>query len=121
MGCQIDLGVLPSLGLRVVAIDGGAVRTYLDMEFAVGGNPGRYPDMIPEDELWIEAGLDVADAAARIVHEAVEHILLANGIGYEKAHQQANESEAPLRETLAGRDIEGVDPVELADAWLEQM
>ena len=113
---KVELGELPSVGLRVCEVDGGAVRTYLNAEFALAGNPGRY-SMIPADELWVDRCLSPADAAATIVHEAIEYGLILGGTDYEQAHEAATGVELPMRLAMAGEDCDG-DPVEFADAWL---
>lgn len=115
-----EIGQLASVGLRVLEVDGGAVRTRLNVEFALAGNPGRYPDMIPADELWLDRCLDTADAAATIVHEAVEYALMAAGASYNDAHETATAAELPMRLAMEGEDVGEEDPVELADAWLVQ-
>ena len=62
-----------------------------------------YP-FIPEDEIWIEAGLTGKDLSAIIVHELSEREIMKRlSLSYEKAHPISNHCEEAVR-LLLGKD-----------------
>jgi hypothetical protein len=87
--------------VRVVRVDGHAVRTGRDVEFALGGHHWRYP-WIPAGEVWVEAGVaDPGDWIATVVHEVAERAIMRDlGMGYEAAHAVASAAERALRDAL---------------------
>ena len=80
-------------------IEGELVRDDHDQNFTTGGNGAAYPDYVPEDEIWIEAGHSLEGNLANIVHEFVEcMIMFYLGWDYEAAHAlAANPVEAVIR------------------------
>jgi hypothetical protein len=87
--------------VRVVRVDGAAVRAERDVEFALGGHHWRY-EWIPYDEVWIERGVeDAADRAATVVHELAERVLMRDmAMGYDAAHAVASAVEQALRKGI---------------------
>ena len=84
-------------GYKVYAVDGAAVRNLVHIDFTTGGNPGRY-SYVPEGEVWIERVLEPADAAASLLHEMVETVLMQErGLDYDEAHEEASNVETMLR------------------------
>lgn len=92
--------------VRVVRVDGAAVRAERDVEFALGGHHWRY-GWIPADEVWIEAGVrDPVDWAATVLHELAERAAMRDlGMSYEAAHAAASAAERAWRAEVgnAGR------------------
>lgn len=87
-------------GYRVYAVDGAAVRNLVHIDFTTGGNPGRY-SYVPEGEVWVERVLEPADAAASLLHELVETILMQErGLDYDEAHEEASAAEKVLRSRM---------------------
>jgi hypothetical protein len=101
----------------VYAIDGEFIRNEIEVDFVEGGNHGRYPGFIPEDEIWIEEFLSPLDFAATAIHEFVEVTLMRRGgMGYEAAHDYANVAEQQFRREYEWRA--GID-LETAEDWLK--
>ena len=102
IGQQRPMLAFPS-GLRVLLVDGPAVRNHLDPDFCIGGHDLVYPDMIPAGEIWLErpgsAGPEAAvDLLGSLVHELAERAMMCNkGLTYERAHKAALALEADLR------------------------
>jgi hypothetical protein len=85
------------VGYKVFAVDGAAVRNLVHIDFTTGGNPGRY-SYVPEGEVWVERVLEPSDAAASLLHELVETILMQEGgLDYDAAHEEASGVETMLR------------------------
>lgn len=88
--------------VRILAIDGAQARAH-DQSFSVGGHHYVYP-WIPENEIWIEAGLTGKDLSAIIVHELSEREMMKRlNMGYEEAHKVSNTCEEAVR-ILLGKD-----------------
>lgn len=88
--------------VRILAIDGAVARKH-DQSFSVGGHHYIYP-WIPEDEIWIEAGLSGNDLSAIIVHELTEREIMKRlHMQYEQAHKISNTCEEAVR-ILLGKD-----------------
>lgn len=85
-------------GLSVYLVDGEYVRNTFEIDFTMGGTFARYPEFIPENEVWIDDGMSTLDVCATIVHELVErHRMLALGEGYDEAHDVASGVEIAFR------------------------
>ena len=88
-------------GFKVWRVHGEVVRNKEFIDFCSGGNPNRYPDLVPKKELWVE-GADDQDRAATALHEYVECMIMDGNVNYEDAHDKAAKIEAEFRKT--GRD-----------------
>lgn len=92
----------PLDAVNIIAIDGAKAREH-DQSFSVGGHHYIYP-WIPEDEVWIEAGLSGKDLSAIIVHELSEREMMKRlSMPYEEAHKVSNTCEEAVR-ILLGKD-----------------
>lgn len=92
----------PLDAVNIIAIDGAKAREH-DQSFSVGGHHYIYP-WIPEDEVWIEAGLSGKDLSAIIVHELSEREMMKRlSMSYEEAHKVSNTCEEAVR-ILLGKD-----------------
>jgi hypothetical protein len=112
-------------GYDVWGIDGCFVRCILDIDFALGGNPGRY-SYVPRSEIWIESQVPHMDVVGMLVHERVEcELMHRNGLDYDKAHNKANVYERIVRDAMIGGRLGNVssyaDAVNIANSWLRQM
>ncbi len=107
---------------RIYAVDGAVVRDLVHVDFTTGGNPGRY-SYVPEGEVWIERVLEPADAAASLLHELVETILMQErGLDYDRAHEEASGVETMLREQMRrspdDRSMTARKAADVASRWL---
>ncbi len=87
------------LGFKAWIVLSWIVREY-ESEFASGGNHGRYPEFIPEKELWLEIGLTLNDydLCGVTIHEALEAEIMSRAkMSYNKAHEIADFYEKKFR------------------------
>ena len=99
---QIRLRQLDDVGgYKVWVVDGSLIRHYVEIEFALGGNHGRY-SFIPYNEVWIEDTGNELDMMATIMHEVIEvELMRKSGLDYDAAHEIASSREIALRTKLA--------------------
>lgn len=84
-------------GVKVFLVDGELVRDRLTIEYTMGGHHYRYP-FIPENEVWIDNGMDRDDIEATIKHELHERNLMKyDKLSYSQAHHRASEVEKKYR------------------------
>ena len=100
---KVACGLLGEVGdFKVYTVDGDYVRTVVDIDFTMAGNPGRY-SYVPEGSVWVEDALPLADAIPTVLHEVVECLLMQrDGIDYNHAHDLASEQELKLRGYMEG-------------------
>ena len=93
--------------LKVFLVNGNEVKIKFFMDFVEGGNGMVYgkkedkghPKFVPEDELWVDAEVDMSSFPYILVHEAVEYFLMKNeNKNYDQAHRRANGVEKTLRQ-----------------------
>jgi hypothetical protein len=89
-------------GFRVFLVNGQAIRgdrrhREREIEFTMGGTAARYPGLIPDGEIWIDACLGRLDREATVRHEAREYRLMRRGMSYGRAHSLANAQERAYR------------------------
>ncbi len=88
--------------INIKLVDGEEVRSK-EVEFTMGAHTGAYPDLIPDGEIWLDNSLGKNDLIATAKHEFTEMMLMKFlGIGYDEAHDMANEGEVDLRGKLDG-------------------
>lgn len=78
--------------LQVWIIDGSYIRSHTDEEFTNFGQHYRYP-FIPPSELWIDREADPDERRFFVEHLLVEHRLMAGGVPYERALDEAGKAE----------------------------
>jgi len=81
-------------------VDGEEIRGK-EIEFSLAGHYYRYPKLIPENEIWIESGIDkTKDLTAILVHELAERLSMKLlKIDYDEAHEEiADPSEESVRD-----------------------
>ena len=76
----------------VYVVDGELLRAEVDIDFALGGNGGRYR-YVPIDELWVEDTGSFADIWHTVQHESRERALMIDGASYDEAHELASRAE----------------------------
>jgi len=95
----------------IYLVDGEIVRRDFNREFTSGGNVGRYPNFMPESDIWVESTLNDKDKLFNTAHEIVErHLILWNNLEYNKAHLKSSKFEAAIRRTSTSIE----DPIKLA-------
>ena len=82
--------------IQVWIVDGIYVRTHIDEEFTNFGQHYRYP-YIPADELWIDREAEEDERRFYIEHLLVENRLMARGMAYGEALEQADRAERKER------------------------
>ena len=86
----------------IVLVNGSIVRRYLDPWFVCGGHAYVYA-YIPQNEIWIDAKMDVRDIPHVIVHEALEqHLMRQKKKTYDSAHEYATAAERESRRVAGG-------------------
>lgn len=90
------LGESPD-GMEIFLVDGRFVRENMDFDFTEGGNHYRYPEFIPENEIWVDDDMSEDEREFVIVHEVIEATLMAQGMSYDDAHDRAGIAEEDLR------------------------
>ena len=83
-------------GRNVVMVNGKIIRQYIDPEFIAGGHNFVY-DYVPPGEIWIDATDDPLELPYYLIHESYEYDLMADGMGYDSAHDFANAKEKSAR------------------------
>jgi len=84
--------------ISVYMVNGGEVKTKYEMDFVEGGNEMAY-DFIPENEVWVDAFLDLHELKFVIYHELIERdFMIREKLDYEQAHGVANQKEKKIRE-----------------------
>lgn len=86
--------------IKIWLVNGKAIRDNLNIDFALGGHNLRY-GFIPSNEVWIDSNSDPKERECLIIHEYFERQLMAGGILYEPAHNEANKLEAICRKKEA--------------------
>lgn len=85
-------------GVDIYLVDGAHVRNNVNPDFVDGGHDLVY-DFIPKGEVWVDNVPSVQDRQANLAHELYERGLMADGMGYDEAHDEALEYERALRLT----------------------
>jgi len=86
-------------GLKIYYIDGGFLRSNIDIDFTVGGHHYVYP-FIPRNEVWIDSAYSDRKKETEffLAHELLEIKRMKEGKNYVQAHKLANELEETLRD-----------------------
>lgn len=90
-------------GLKVLLVNGQAVRGKLSEDFSLAGHDKVY-SYVPKGEVWVEDSLAPFDRKAILVHELWERHLMGFGMKYEDAHRRANRLERCVRDSPAIAD-----------------
>lgn len=88
------IGTLDDFDVWVV--DGAVIRDNVDVDFALGGNPGRYA-YVPDGEVWVEDTGDADDMSLIAKHEVTECLCMLRGLSYDEAHEIASREESEER------------------------
>lgn len=82
--------------ITIWVVDGTYVRTHLDEEFTNYGQPYAF-DCIPKNELWLDDEASNDEQKFFIDHLLSEHRLMARGVPYDDALEQADKKEMSER------------------------
>lgn len=82
--------------LQVWIVNGEYIRSHIDEEFTNFGQHYRFP-FIPKNELWIDREAQQDERAFFIDHLLTEHKLMAQGMPYAQALEQADRAERKER------------------------
>jgi len=111
--------------LQIWIVDGAYIRGHIDEEFTNFGQHYRY-SYIPKNEFWIDREAKNDEQKFFIDHLLTEHRLMAKGVPYEKALEEADSVERRERQragdlsrmTRHGRQLP--DPVQVHERlWKE--
>lgn len=78
--------------ISIWLVFGRLVRSVFHVEFTEGGHDLVYK-YIPKNEVWLDNDLLFQERPYVILHELYERSLMEKGIGYDEAHDKANEIE----------------------------
>jgi hypothetical protein len=88
--------------LDIWVVDGGKVRSFIDIDFTTGGHGIRYL-YIPMNEIWIDSATDNNEIDLTILHEITEFNLMKKGTNYNDAHDIACVIESIQRDKRNGK------------------
>ena len=83
-------------GVQIWFVKGRLVRSVYDVEFTEGGHEHVY-EFIPRDEVWIDNDINADEQGFVLFHELHERNLMAEGMDYDKAHEEASRLELYYR------------------------
>ena len=93
-----EYGKIESEGLTVWTVDGEVVRNKYKTDFIEGGHGYVYA-WVPNDEIWLEFGIDKKEMPLLILHEFVEYIIMKyDKMKYDDAHKIAAKVEFKHRD-----------------------
>jgi hypothetical protein len=78
--------------IKIWVINGELVRDLFFIDFTEGGHDKVY-NFIPENEVWIDDDLDLAERKFVILHELHERNLMSRGKDYDHAHNSSSKIE----------------------------
>src|SRR5260370_15233337 len=94
-------------GVQVWLVNGRLVRSCYDVEFTEGSHDYVY-QIVPQNEVWIDDDIHTDERGFVLLHELHERNLMARGMDYDTAHDEARRLErhyrnhpAELHEALA--------------------
>jgi len=85
-------------GKNIYIVDGEFIRTHLNAEFTNWAQHFRFPELIPEKEIWVDEEKEPGELNYFITAASTEYDKMAAGENYGKAHIQATEVEKNQRE-----------------------
>ncbi len=83
-------------GVHVWFVKGRLVRSLFDVEFTEGGHDYVY-EFVPANEVWIDDDAHEEERGFILFHELHERNLMAKGINYDTAHENASRLERRYR------------------------
>jgi hypothetical protein len=78
--------------VNVWYVEGRMVRGVFDIEFSGGGHDYVY-EFVPRGEVWIDNDIGASETAYVLFHELHERNLMAKGMSYDDAHEDASRLE----------------------------
>lgn len=79
---MLDIG-----GFKVYRVDGAEIRKNLEPDFTNWGQPMRWPELIPPDELWMDEEAVGSELGFFLGRAILEHRLMKEGMSYDKANE----------------------------------
>lgn len=73
-------------------VEGRMVRGVFDLEFSGGGHDYVY-EFVPRGEVWIDNDISASETSYVLFHELHERNLMAKGMSYDDAHEDASRLE----------------------------
>jgi hypothetical protein len=83
-------------GVHVWFVKGRLVRSLYDVEFTEGGHDYVY-EFVPPNEVWIDDDVHEEERGFILFHELHERNLMAKGMDYDTAHEEASRLERHYR------------------------
>jgi hypothetical protein len=83
-------------GLSVWIVDGRLVRSVFDIDFTAGGHDHVY-EFVPSGEVWIDNDIEEKERGFVLLHELHERNRMADGLPYNKAHNESSRIEFRCR------------------------
>ena len=84
-------------GVEVWFVKGRLVRSAFDVEFTEGGHEHVY-EYVPRGEVWIDDDIHDDELGFVLFHELHERNVMAKGVDYDTAHEEASRLERYYRE-----------------------
>ncbi len=87
----------PKGPVQVWVVDGNLVRSYYKIDYTEGGHGYVYP-WVPQQQIWIEDGVDRREVPFIVCHEYHERRLMRDeGLDYDSAHEICSTVEFDIR------------------------
>jgi hypothetical protein len=94
-------GIYDAVGFEIV--DTNELRL-VDINFTMGGHHYVYPNLIPQNMVYLDDCMDKDNMIATSIHEFVERTFMKfYGIQYEDAHKLSNDVEIVVRNFIADK------------------
>ena len=83
-------------GIQVWIVNGRLVRSVFDIDFTAGGHDHVY-EFVPQGQVWIDDDIEEKERGFVLVHELHERNRMAEGMPYNKAHNESSRLEFRCR------------------------
>jgi hypothetical protein len=83
-------------GVTVWIVNGRLVRSVFDIDFTAGGHDHVY-EFVPQNEVWIDNDIEEKERGFVLLHELHERNRMAEGVPYNKAHDESSHLEFRCR------------------------
>jgi len=95
---KIEYGVFDSIKSEII---NSTLTRLKDINFTMGGHHYVYPELIPEDTIFIDDRMNKDNVIATLIHEYVERLFMKfYGLKYNDAHNLSNEIEIIIRKFM---------------------
>jgi len=83
-------------GTKVWIVNGRLVRSVFDVDFTAGGHDHVY-EFVPQGEVWMDSDIEEKERGFVLLHELHERNRMAEGVPYNKAHNESSRLEFRCR------------------------